>query len=346
MQNTETDNFIFREIKEAIFDRSLILKNYPFTQANFYGEWQKASGRKVREFVILQGEDTVSYLQAVEYPLMFGKKFVYIPYGPLVKTYSDSLISFIKNNLKRIYSNDAIFVRLDFTPSLNDNESKIADLLLFKVPKFAQNSAVFQPRLEWVLALDKKEDEIFSGMHKNTRYSIRIAEKNNVQSEIIKQDLDKYFDIFYELMQKTAKRNGFSLHIKDYYKTVFESIGKNKNGFLVLSRIKDKVVVAELFVICCDTVTYLFAGSSNEERSACPTYSAQWTAIKYVKSLGLKYYNFGGVAEEGDRKSGWHGLTSFKRKFGGFEVRHSDFYDIVLNYFWYFLYFTLKSIRK
>lgn len=346
MQNTETDNFIFKEIKGDSFDRRLVLENYPFTQADFYGEWQKASGRKVREFAVSKGQKVVSYLQAIEYPLMFGKKFLYIPYGPLVKTYSDSLIAFIKENLKKVYSKDAVFIRFDFFPKPEGESLGFVSKRLFRVPKFAQNSAMFQPRLEWVLSLDKSEDEILSGMHKNTRYSIRIAEKNNVQSEIIKEGLDKHFETFYELMQKTAKRNGFSLHIKDYYKIVFESINKNRNGFLILSKIKDRVVVAELFVTCCDTVTYLFAGSSDEERSACPTYSAQWTAIRYAKSLGLNYYNFGGISEEGDKKSGWYGLTSFKRKFGGMEVRHSIFYDLILNYFWYVSYFLVKLFRS
>ncbi len=346
MQNEQQDNFIFKELKGNPFDPKFVLENYPFTQANFYGEWQKASGRKVREFVVLKGEDSFSYLQAIEYPLMLGKKFVYIPYGPLVKTYSDSLISFIRENLKQIYSKDAVFVRFDFFPKPEDESLVFVAKRFIRVPKFAQNSAMFQPRLEWVLSLDGSEDEILSGMHKNTRYSIRIAEKNNVQSEIIKEDLDKHFEIFYELMQKTAKRNGFSLHVKDYYKTVFESINKNRNGFLILSKIKEKVVVAELFVICCDTVTYLFAGSSDEERGACPTYSAQWTAIRYAKSLGLNYYSFGGIAEEGDRKSGWHGLTSFKRKFGGMEVRHADFYDLIINPIWYVAYFVRKLIKS
>jgi len=346
MRNTETDNFIFQELKDELFDPVLVLENYPFTQADFYGEWQKASGREVRRFTVSEGKDTVAFLQAIEYPLMFGKKFVYIPYGPLVKRYSDSLVYFIKENLKRIYSKNAVFVRFDFTPIINEEQSSFMKKHFFLAPEFAQNSAMFQPRLEWILPLEKSEDEVLTGMHKNTRYSIRMAEKNNVETEIIKENLNQYFEDFYHLMRKTAIRNGFNLHTKKYYQVVFDSIEKSKNGFLILAKIKGEIVVAELFVICGDTATYLFAGSSDEGRNMCPTYSAQWSAIRYAKKLGLRYYNFGGIAEEGDKKSGWHGLTSFKKKFGGIEVIHSDFFDLVLNPIWYAAYFLRKLIKN
>jgi lipid II:glycine glycyltransferase (peptidoglycan interpeptide bridge formation enzyme) len=345
MENEQLNNLIFKEIKDELFNPSLVLKNYPFTQAEFYGEWQKSSLRVVRRFVVLSDKEVIAFMQAIEYPLMFGKKFVYIPYGPIIKNYSQSLISFIKNNLKNIYSKDIVFVRFDFSPTLNKEEYVLIKKLLFLVPEFAQNSAMFQPRLEWVLSLGKTEEEILMGMHKNTRYSIRVAEKNNVETEIIKENLNKYFEDFYSLMKETSLRNGFNLHTKKYYQIVFDSIENNKNGFLVLAKIKGKIVVAELFVFCSDTVTYLFAGSSDDGRSMCPTYKAQWEAIKYSKSLGLNYYNFGGIAKDEDKKSGWHGLTSFKKKFGGVEISHSVFFDLILNPVWYFIYFVRNLIR-
>lgn len=342
----EENNFILEEKEEDNFDLSVYFQSLPFTQAEFYANWQISSGRKVRRFVVKDKEKIVAFIQAIEYPLMFGKRFVYIPYGPVIKDFSKELIYFIKNQLKDIYKEKAVFIRFDFTPSLSDKEKEDLNSIYFKAPNFAQKSAIFQPRLEWVLSLDKSEQEIFDGMHKNTRYGVRTAEKRGVKSEIIKEDFLKYFDSFYTLMKETGERNDFRLHPKEYYQIVFESIEKNKNGFLVISKIGEEIVVAELFIISGDTVTYLFAGSSDKHRSSCPTYLAQWSAIKYSKQLGAKFYSFGGVSEENDEKTGWQGLSNFKRKFGGFELKHSDFYDLIVNYFFYLFYLFVKIIKK
>ena len=77
-----------------------------------------------------------------------------------------------------------------------------------------------------------------------------------------------------------------------------------------------------------------------------PTYAAQWKAIVQAKKVGCTAYNFGGVAPVGNMYKGWEGLTIFKQKFGGYEVRHSDFYDAVIQPFWYHLYNARKLVKK
>ena len=91
---------------------------------------------------------------------------------------------------------------------------------------------------------------------------------------------------------------------------------------------------------------YVFGGSSTEERNRMPTYAAQWKAIVQAKKVGCTTYNFGGVAPVGNMYKGWEGLTIFKQKFGGYEVRHSDFYDAVIQPFWYHLYNARKLVKK
>jgi lipid II:glycine glycyltransferase (peptidoglycan interpeptide bridge formation enzyme) len=58
--------------------------------------------------------------------------------------------------------------------------------------------------------------------------------------------------------------------------------------------------------------------------------------------LGCQYFNFGGITTIDQPNKGWEGLTNFKKKFGGEEVRHSDFFDLVVNPLIYWLY----NLRK
>ena len=163
--------------------------------------------------------------------------------------------------------------------------------------------------------------------------------------EIITGDFVRYFDIFYELMSETAKRNGFSIHQKNYYKNIFQNLYKTKS-YLSVAKYGQKVLAIDLVVVFGKIANYVFGGSSSEERNRVPTYLAQWEAICHAKKLNCDFYNFGGISINDKIYIGWKGLTIFKKKFGGKEITHSDFFDVIVNQFWYRLYNFRKQLQK
>jgi len=207
------NNFEIREIgKDEHFDPSILCENVSFTQAQLYGNWQKNLGKVVKRFLVSNDKDIVAYFQIIKYPLLLGKSYFYIPYGPVTKDFSDDFFRYIQQELTRIATaENAVFVRLDFTPQIkHDTLSKF----FTKAPLYTYHSAHFQPRAEWFLGLEKSENELLMGMHEKTRYSIRLASKKEITAEIITTDFEKYFGVFYELMAGTAARKGFSHHSK------------------------------------------------------------------------------------------------------------------------------------
>jgi lipid II:glycine glycyltransferase (peptidoglycan interpeptide bridge formation enzyme) len=182
-------------------------------------------------------------------------------------------------------------------------------------------------------------------MHENNRYSIRLAERKEIKTEIISENFTRYLEPFYELMAITSQRNGFSLHPKEYYEAIFKNLNSNY-AFLVVARFGEKILAIDLIIIYSKIANYVFACSSNEERNRAPTYGAIWSAIKHSKSLDCKYFNFGGITTDDQPNKGWEGLTNFKKKFGGKEVRHSDFFDLVVNPLIYWLYNIRKWLKK
>lgn len=337
-------HFELREIRDGEkFDPNNLCDNVPFTQASFYGDWQKSLGRTVKRFLVYSDKKIVAYFQLIKYPLLLGKSYFYIPYGPVAKDFSEDFFTELKQELKRIAkAENAVFVRLDFTPSVSsDTLSKF----FTKAPFYTYHSAYFQPRVEWFLGLGKSENELLMAMHKNARYSIRLAKRKEITVEIITGDFEKYFEIFYELIAGTAKRNGFSIHQKTYYENIFQNLSKT-NSYLSIARYGQKILAIDLIVVFGKTANYVFGGSSDEERNRMPTYLAQWKAICYAKKLNCVYYNFGGIATENKIYKGWDGLTIFKKKFGGQEITHSDFFDVVVDSFWYHFYNFRKYIKK
>lgn len=336
--------FVFRELEAGQDFNPLALNpTTPFTQAPFYGEWQEALGRKVRRLLVYQDNKVVAYLQLIKYPLIRGWYYLYAPYGPVLKNFRPELLAAIAQHLRDLCEQEkAAFARLDFTPPPEAQDYSI--LLKFFQPAapYTYHSAYFQPRAEWFLDLGRPINEMFLQLDKKTRYSIRQAEKAGVTTEIIGRDFGRYFADFYHLMEETAERQSFQLHPHDYYQHIFQQMKANNGAFLVVAKYHGQILVVNLIIIFGDTANYIFSGASNNQRELSASYLAQWRSITESARRGARCYNFGGIARDGEMSHGWQGLTLFKKKFGGYPVEHSPFYDLVARPWWYRLY----NLRK
>ena len=339
------NKFTFQELKEdEAFDPNTLYPGTPFTQAAFYGHWQKNLGRTVRRFLMSEDGNVVAYVQLITYPLMAGKSYLYAPYGPVVINTTEKMLQALKIELLRIArEEDAVFVRLDFTPPTSS--SGISNIFT-PASRRTYHSSYFQPRTEWFLPLGKSEYDLLSDMHKHTRYSIRTGEQREVTAEIVTENFQNYFAAFYALMAETATRNGFHLHPKKYYEGIFESLPHIPGSYLSVARLQDTILAVNLIIVFGNVAMHVFGGSSSEERQRMPAYVAQWKSICHAKSIGCTDYNFGGISSKGDPHTGWEGLTAFKQKFGGHEVTHSDFFDVVVRPFWYRLYIVRKFLQR
>ncbi|MBI2446582.1 MAG: peptidoglycan bridge formation glycyltransferase FemA/FemB family protein [Parcubacteria group bacterium] len=341
--------FEFFEIKnKAEYNPLLLAENAPFTQAWFFGEWQEKMGRKVRRFKIKKDSEIIGVFQIIKYPLPFSKSFLYIPHGPVLTSNTQQATSnneflkeFHEKLLKIAKEENAIFVRFDFHSRNSDYGSKESYKSYFKkVPVYAYHSSYFQPKFEWILNLEKPEEEILNKMHPKIRYGIRLAENKGVRVEIIKTDFQKYFPDFYNLMKKTAERNKFSLHPEVYYKNIFTNCEGNKNAFLAIANYNNKILAINLILLYGEAASFIFGASSDEYKNLMATYLLHWKIIVEVKKLELKIYNFGAVGEN------FEGISRFKKRFGGELLEYSDSYDLILKPFWYYLYNLRKLLKR
>ena len=360
--------FEFKEIaRENEFNPLTIRDDTPFTQGPIYGQWQEMAGRKVRRFEIKQGEKILGFFQLIKYELFtsrsfsgggpFSKNMLYIPHAPLLRQDYEGQAEFLKAFHEKLIEigkeENAVFVRFDFFLPSRSFSKGGADLSKYfkKVPAHAYHSSYFQPKYEWVIDLKKTEEELTSEMHPKTRYNIRLAEKKGVKIEIIKDDFvplrgisrreKKYFDIFYELLNQTAKRDNFNLHPKDYYRNIFQTLDSG-NAFLVVAEYEGKTLLINLVLLYGETAYFIFGGSSGEFKNLMFSHLAQWEAIKEAKNRGFGVYNFGGVQGNDRNYKNYEGVSVFKKRFGGEIYQHSDSYDIILKPFWYYLY----NLRK
>lgn len=290
-----------------------------FLQSEEWLVFQEKLGRKIYRLGLVDEQNNLSAIcGAIVNPLPLGKKYFYVPRGPVGKP------EMLTDEIKKIVRKDGgIFL-------------KIEPLTEISLPPLLRVGPV-QPKQTLVLDLTKSEEELIAAMHEKTRYNIRLAEKKNL---VLKTET---VDDFWKLMEETTKRDEFRAHPKKYYEKMLGGImgdGKNK------MRVELKIVYQGITPLAAaiigyfgDTVTYIHGASSNENRNLMAPYFLHWEIIREAKKLGYKYYDFWGIDEKK-----WPGVTRFKKGFGGFEISYPGTFDLPINKLWYKIYNLTKKI--
>ena len=342
-------SLVLKEIREKEYEILCKGRAIPLTQNYFYGEWQKAIGKKVWRYSMTNNGHVFGFFQVVKNSLLFGVSYMYIPHGPVVlgdiPVGLELSTEFGNFCLELCKKEDSVFLRFD---PLYSPWSKVQPLAWGSsgVAKSLYDGN-FQPKYEWVLDLMRGEDDILAGMKKVNRYTIRQAEKRGVEIEIIDKNFGQHLDKFYELEKMTALRDAFAPNLREYYSAIFNECEMSRNAFMAIGRFNGEIVLINFHVMYGDTVFFLLSASEDSHREVGYTYFAQWETMKYAKKIGIKQYNFGAVIPDNNKYSfykRWRGFSDFKKRFGGFMLEYSDFHDVIYSRFWYTLYCVRKII--
>ena len=113
--------------EEKDWSLEVVKTTVPFTQSFSYAEIQKKMAKKVARFKILSDGEFIGFVELVAYPLFANRIYWYASYGPVINSLNDEIISGLKSELLKFASTtNAVFVRLDFTPTLSEGDIVIA----------------------------------------------------------------------------------------------------------------------------------------------------------------------------------------------------------------------------
>jgi Uncharacterized protein involved in methicillin resistance len=304
-----------------------------FLQSWDWGEFQISLGRKVFRFAYEN-----SLAQIIELPLPLGKKYWFCPKGPAMDNGQHTMDnSFIKELKAKAKEAGAAFLRLE--PSVSGGEVELSS---------TKKSHDINSRATSIIDLTKSEDDLLSAMHPKTRYNIRVSEKHGVEirSSFI---VHRSFGPIWKLFEETAKRDGFRLHPCGYYEKQIKMPGVE----IFSAEYEGKLLAVAIVILDGDptslslrgasTATYLHGASSNEMRNVMAPYALHWAIMKQAKGRGFKHYDLWGISD--DPKSGWAGITRFKRGFGGADISAPGTFDLPVNRFWYSVYRLARRMR-
>jgi len=318
-----------------------------FLQSWAWGEFQKAMGEKIWRLGMYEEEELVGVCLVVKISARRGR-FLFVPQGPIIsskfKVQSEKLQFKIKNlfqSLKELAKKERCsFIRI--SPILEDTKENNE---LFEKLGFRDAPSHMHAELSWVLDISKleaqlpmlrrqaSEQELLGGMRKTTRNLVGRGEREGV--EVGKGTLEE----FYALYQETEKRQQFVAFSKEYLQKEMEAFNTKykiqntrykQSAEIFLAEYQGKILAGAIIVFYGDTAYYHHGASLHSKIPAA--YTLQWEIMKEAKKHGILKYNFWGVVEEDDANHPWHGLSLFKRGFGGQEWRLMHAKDIPLSW--------------
>lgn len=267
-----------------------------------------------------------------------GAMFMYAPRGPICDFYDTETVRELIEATKPLAEKyNAFLLRMD-PEVLEDDQlvEKYRDLGFTFRSKETDLHAFIQPRWNVMLDLDKHEIE---GDKDDPEYGLNIF-KSSMRNKLRKgmkkgcevlysegRDVkDQEIDIFYELTEIMAERQGINHRPKAYYKRLFEAY---PDARLYLIKHEDDYLGGSISIPFGEKVTYLYAATSNVKRNYKAGDLLILEIIRWTHSLGKRYFDFGGVFSDDDSD----GLYRFKKGFAGEEglFKYIGELDVVYN---------------
>lgn len=268
--------------------------------------------------------------------LPFNKCWIYCPRGPLADFSGQTAqgaeaLELLFQKISELASQEnAVFFRFDSTHERSGC-----------VPAHAHH----QPENTLILDISEDPEKILQQMKPKGRYNIKVAQKHGVNIRVISAHEQSDLQSFYDLIQQTTSRDGFSGHNKKYYEDMLQTLGPDHAKLYLAeywpeqktpaaSNHQSQTVVphaassshptapplmpaptsllppvplaAAIVTYFKDTATYYFGASSNQHRNVMAPYLLHWQAILDARTNGYKYYDFFGISPTRERSECAH----------------------------------------
>lgn len=286
-----------------------------FLQSKGWEGFQGALGRKVWR---------VDDALVIKFPLALGKSYLYSAGSAAAPS-----LGGIKNIAKQ---ENAVFFK--FEPLVGDQ--RLVENLI--KAGFVKSTKEIQPQRTIMVDITRSEEQILAGMREKTRYNIRLARKKDLRFKIYDLRIEnKASEEFWQLLQKTSRRDNFYTHSKEYYKNLLDL----SSAKLFAVEYQSKIISANITLFYEKRAIYLHGASDYKYRNLMAPYLLHWEIIKYTKARGFSEYDLRGIDEKK-----WPGVTRFKQGFRGTEINYIGSYDYIFQPFWYALYKIRQSLKK
>ncbi|MDP2632462.1 MAG: peptidoglycan bridge formation glycyltransferase FemA/FemB family protein [Candidatus Curtissbacteria bacterium] len=286
-----------------------------------WGEFRKKTGLDLVRLGHFQGSKMVSAYQLTFHLVpIFNQNVGYLPKGPLP---DEAMIKALFDIGKK---KNIAYIKIE--PNVINDKSQVISDKLKKLGLVPSKKSLFT-KYNFLLDLNKSEEQLLSAMHPKTRYNISVAQKKGV--EVYASTNDRDFEVYLKLYFETTKRQKYFGHTHAYHKLVWQTLKEAGMARVAIAKYQNKPLVAWMLLNFGNTLYYPYGGSSVENREVMASNLIAWEAIKLGKKLGLEMFDmWGALGPDADLTDPWFGFHRFKAGYGPTHVEYVGTYDLVL----------------
>jgi peptidoglycan pentaglycine glycine transferase (the first glycine) len=319
-----------------------------FMQAWEWGDLKARTGWTPLRLALERDGALVAGMQMLQRQAPGGRCLFYAPRGPLWPADAPELLAELLAEARQLArQRRALALKVD--PALPQPDEAAVQTLRSHGFRPAPNMTQFggvQPRYVMKVDLTPDPDGLLASFHPKWRYNLRLAERKGV---VIRPGTREDLPAFYEVLQETCRRDGFSVRALSYYEDLWNLLIAPGLGALFLGSVGDEIICGAITLVLGGQAWYVYGASSNHLRNTMPNHLLQWEMMQWSRARGCTVYDMRGVAREtGDdgEAGGLHGLNRFKRGFGAQYVEYIGEFDLVTAPLWYAAYNQALRLRR
>lgn len=159
-----------------------------------------------------------------------------------------------------------------------------------------------------VMRVDKSEEELWNGMHKERRRNVGQAEKAGLRFEEVTETAGRREVV--ALLRKTYERKHVPMADDSLFARLTEIMPEYVRFFAAYK--EDKMIAGQIRLGYKDLLYAWYAGSDEEYFKLRPNDFTMWNVIRWAREKGYKEFDFGGGGEPGKA----YGVRDYKLKYG------------------------------
>ena len=195
---------------------------------------------------------------------------------------------------------------------------------------FRNSPTHVHPELSWILPLEASEDVLLAQMRKTSRQAVKKAIEAGVTVRFSSEVSD--LESFWQIYQTTVSRQHFTPFSRTFLEKEFLCFAQQGKVLLGIASVEGQDVSSAIVILDGKSAYYHHGASTQAFPKISASHALQWKIIQEIKARGFTWYNFWGVVREDQTKHPWHGLSLFKRGFGGHEEAYVHAQDFPLSW--------------
>lgn len=287
-----------------------------------WGEIKQPGGWEPLRLAVRQGSKIRAGAQVLIRSLPYGVgRLAYAPRGPVLDYDDTGLLAETIAAIDALAADRGVMA-VKIEPDVIEPSplpGRLAALGLIPAPPVQMRSSI------WV-DIAVGEAEMLARQKQKTRYNIRLAERKGV---VVREGTADDLDGWYDLYAVTSERDGFTIHDRDYYRLVLETLQPHGMATLLLAHHEGDLLAGIIVFAFGHQAQYMYGASSNQKRNLMAPYLLQWRGMLWARAHGAAIYDLWGIPDRLEESEDLWGVYRHKRGYGGEIVRYVGAYDLV-----------------